>query len=252
MKKSTRFFCCLCAGVITGIGMEKATKKKQQTAKIKGTHIPFGPYEAFFKRPLDILLAGSALILLSPIMGITALLVKVKLGSPVLFVQQRPGKNEKIFKIYKFRTMTDKKDENGKLLPDKERLTKFGQLLRSTSLDELPELINILKGDMSIVGPRPLLVEYLERYSDKQKHRHDVRPGLTGYAQVHGRNTVNWNDRFAMDVKYASKITFLDDVKIIVDTLKTVFKREGISSCTSVTMENFIEYCKTVERRKRN
>ena len=252
MKKSTRFFCCLCAGVITGIGMEKATKKKQQTAKIKGTHIPFGPYEAFFKRPLDILLAGSALILLSPIMGITALLVKVKLGSPVLFVQQRPGKNEKIFKIYKFRTMTDKKNENDELLPDEERLTKFGQLLRSTSLDELPELFNILKGDMSIVGPRPLLVEYLERYSDEQKHRHDVRPGLTGYAQAHGRNTVNWNDRFAMDVKYAAKITFLDDVKIIVDTLKTVFKREGISSYTSITMENFIEYCKTVERKKRN
>lgn len=244
MKKSTRFFCCLCAGVITGIGAEKATKKKQQTAKIKGTHIPFGPYEAFFKRPLDILLAGSALILLSPIMGITALLVKVKLGSPVLFVQQRPGKNEKIFKIYKFRTMTDKKDENGKLLLDKERLTKFGQLLRSTSLDELPELINILKGDMSIVGPRPLLVEYLERYSDEQKRRHDVRPGLTGFAQAHGRNTVNWDDRLAMDVKYASKITLLDDVKIILDTLKTVFKREGISSDTSITMENFVEYCK--------
>ena len=252
MKKFTRFLYCLCAGAIIGIVVEKATKKKQQLAKNKGKHVPFGPYEAFFKRPLDILLAGSALILLSPIMGITALLVKINLGSPVLFIQQRPGKNEKIFEIYKFRTMTDKKDENGKLLPDEERLTKFGQLLRSTSLDELPELFNILKGDMSIVGPRPLLVEYLERYSDKQKHRHDVRPGLTGYAQVHGRNTVNWNDRFAMDVKYASKITFLDDVKIIVDTLKTVFKREGISSCTSVTMENFIEYCKTVERRKRN
>ena len=252
MRKSMQFFCCLCTGAITGIMVKKATKKKQQIAKIEGKHIPFGPYEAFFKRPLDILLAGSALILLSPIMGITALLVKINLGSPVLFIQQRPGKNEKIFEIYKFRTMTDKKDENGKLLPDEERLTKFGQLLRSTSLDELPELFNILKGDMSIVGPRPLLVEYLERYSDKQKHRHDVRPGLTGYAQVHGRNTVNWNDRFAMDVKYASKITFLDDVKIIVDTLKTVFKREGISSCTSVTMENFIEYCKTVERRKRN
>lgn len=252
MKKFTRFLYCLCAGAIIGIVVEKATKKKQQLAKNKGKHVPFGPYEAFFKRPLDILLAGSALILFSPIMGITALLVKINLGSPVLFIQQRPGKNEKIFEIYKFRTMTDKKDENGKLLPDEERLTKFGQLLRSTSLDELPELFNILKGDMSIVGPRPLLVEYLERYSDKQKHRHDVRPGLTGYAQVHGRNTVNWNDRFAMDVKYASKITFLDDVKIIVDTLKTVFKREGISSCTSVTMENFIEYCKTVERRKRN
>ena len=252
MRKSRQIALSIVIGVIAGIGIEKATEKKQHLAKVKGKHIPFGPYEAFFKRPLDILLAGSALILLSPIMGITALLVKINLGSPVLFIQQRPGKNEKIFEIYKFRTMTDKKDENGKLLPDKERLTKFGQLLRSTSLDELPELFNILKGDMSIVGPRPLLVEYLERYSDKQKHRHDVRPGLTGYAQVHGRNTVNWNDRFAMDVKYASKITFLDDVKIIVDTLKTVFKREGISSCTSVTMENFIEYCKTVERRKRN
>ena len=252
MRKSRQIALSIVIGVIAGIGIEKATEKKQHLAKVKGKHIPFGPYEAFVKRPLDILLAGSALILLSPIMGITALLVKINLGSPVLFIQQRPGKNEKIFEIYKFRTMTDKKDENGKLLPDEERLTKFGQLLRSTSLDELPELFNILKGDMSIVGPRPLLVEYLERYSDKQKHRHDVRPGLTGYAQVHGRNTVNWNDRFAMDVKYASKITFLDDVKIIVDTLKTVFKREGISSCTSVTMENFIEYCKTVERRKRN
>lgn len=252
MRKSRQIVLSMVLGAIAGIGIEKATRKKKQLAKIKGKHVPFGPYEAFFKRPLDILLAGSALILLSPIMGITALLVKINLGSPVLFIQQRPGKNEKIFEIYKFRTMTDKKDENGKLLPDEERLTKFGQLLRSTSLDELPELFNILKGDMSIVGPRPLLVEYLERYSDKQKHRHDVRPGLTGYAQVHGRNTVNWNDRFAMDVKYASKITFLDDVKIIVDTLKTVFKREGISSCTSVTMENFIEYCKTVERRKRN
>ena len=252
MRKSRQIALSIVIGVIAGIGIEKATEKKQHLAKVKGKHIPFGPYEAFFKRPLDILLAGSALILLSPIMGITALLVKINLGSPVLFIQQRPGKNEKIFEIYKFRTMTDKKDENGKLLPDEQRLTKFGQLLRSTSLDELPELFNILKGDMSIVGPRPLLVEYLERYSDKQKHRHDVRPGLTGYAQVHGRNTVNWNDRFAMDVKYASKITFLDDVKIIVDTLKTVFKREGISSCTSVTMENFIEYCKTVERRKRN
>ncbi len=252
MRKSRQIVLSMVLGAIAGIGIEKATRKKKQLAKIKGKNVPFGPYEAFFKRPLDILLAGSALILLSPIMGITALLVKINLGSPVLFIQQRPGKNEKIFEIYKFRTMTDKKDENGKLLPDEERLTKFGQLLRSTSLDELPELFNILKGDMSIVGPRPLLVEYLERYSDKQKHRHDVRPGLTGYAQVHGRNTVNWNDRFAMDVKYASKITFLDDVKIIVDTLKTVFKREGISSCTSVTMENFIEYCKTVERRKRN
>lgn len=252
MKRLRYFVYSVVLGMIVGFGVEKATKRKKYLAKEAGEHIPFGPYEAFLKRPLDILLAGSSLVLLSPVMGITALLVKMNLGSPVLFTQQRPGLKEKIFRIYKFRTMTDKRDINGKLLSDDKRLTKFGQLLRSTSLDELPELFNILKGDMSIVGPRPLLVEYLERYSDKQKHRHDVRPGLTGYAQVHGRNTVNWNDRFAMDVKYASKITFLDDVKIIVDTLKTVFKREGISSCTSVTMENFIEYCKTVERRKRN
>lgn len=240
MKKSTRFFCCLCAGVITGIGMEKATKKKQQTAKIKGTHIPFGPYEAFFKRPLDILLAGSALILLSPIMGITALLVKVKLGSPVLFVQQRPGKNEKIFKIYKFRTMTDKKDENGKLLPDKERLTKFGQLLRSTSLDELPELVNILKGDMSIVGPRPLLVKYLPLYNEEQAKRHKVRPGLTGPAQIHGRNFVSWEEKFKYDISYVDNITFLGDIKIIFDTIGIVLKKEGITSKSSVTMECFL------------
>ncbi len=239
MRKSTRFFCCLCVGVITGIVIEKATKKKQQIAKIEGKHVPFGPYEAFFKRPLDILLAGSALILFSPIMGITALLVKVNLGSPVLFTQQRPGQNEKIFRIYKYRTMTDKKDENGELLPDEKRLTKFGQILRSISLDEFPELINILKGDMSIVGPRPLLVEYLERYSDEQKHRHDVRPGLTGYAQVNGRNNLSWDEKFRDDLKYIKKISFVNDLKIILKTIKIVLLKSGIHSKTSVTMEVF-------------
>lgn len=239
MKKSTRFLYCLCIGAITGIVVEKATKKKQKVAKIEGKHIPFGPYEAFFKRPLDVLLAGSAMILLSPIMGITALLVKVNLGSPVLFTQQRPGQNEKIFKIYKFRTMTDKKDENGELLSDEERLTKFGQLLRSTSLDELPELFNILKGDMSIVGPRPLLVEYLERYNEEQKHRHDVRPGLTGYAQVSGRNSLSWDEKFKDDLSYIEKISFINDLKIILQTIRIVLTKSGIHSETSVTMEVF-------------
>ena len=227
-------------GAIAGVGIEKATRKKQHLAKIKGKHVPFGPYEAFFKRPLDILLAGSALILLSPIMGIITLLVKVNLGSPVIFTQRRPGRDEKIFEIYKFRTMTDKKDENGKLLPDEERLTKFGQLLRSTSLDELPELINILKGDMSIVGPRPLLVEYLERYNDEQKHRHDVRPGLTGYAQVNGRNKLLWNEKFKNDLNYIENITFNHDLKIILQTIKIVLNKSGIHSETSATMEIFI------------
>lgn len=227
-------------GAIAGVGIEKATRKKQHLAKIKGKHVPFGPYEAFFKRPLDILLAGSALILLSPIMGIITLLVKVNLGSPVIFTQRRPGRDEKIFEIYKFRTMTDKKDENGKLLPDEERLTKFGQLLRSTSLDELPELINILKGDMSIVGPRPLLVEYLERYNDEQKHRHDIRPGLTGYAQVSGRNNLSWDEKFKDDLKYIKKITFYGDLKIILKTIKIVFKRDGIHAEGNATMPEFM------------
>lgn len=240
MRKSARFLFCLCVGTITGIGIEKATKKKQHIAKTEGKHVPFGPYEAFFKRPLDVLLAGSALILLSPIMGIIALLVKVNLGSPILFTQQRPGLNEKIFKIYKYRTMTDKRDENCELLPDEERLTKFGQLLRSTSLDELPELFNILKGDMSIVGPRPLLTEYLERYSDKQKHRHDVRPGLTGYAQVSGRNSLSWDEKFKDDLSYIEKITLWSDLKIILKTIKTVLKQDGIHAEDNVTMPKFM------------
>lgn len=239
MKKSAKFLYSLCLGVITGIGVEKATKKKQRIAKTRKKHVPFGPYEAFFKRPLDILLAGSALILLSPIMGLIALLVKVNLGSPVLFIQQRPGKDEKIFKIYKFRTMTDKKDANGELLPDEKRLTKLGQLLRSTSFDEFPELINILKGDMSVVGPRPLLVEYLERYSDEQKHRHDVRPGLTGYAQVNGRNGLSWDEKFKDDLSYIEKISLINDLKIILQTIKIVLTKSGIHSETSATMEVF-------------
>lgn len=199
-----------------------------------------GIYERFFKRPLDILCSGLALVVLSPVIGITALFVRAKLGSPVLFTQDRPGKDEKVFKLYKFRTMTNERDKSGELLPDEIRLTKFGRLLRSTSLDELPSLINILRGDMSVVGPRPLLVRYLPRYNDRQRHRHDVRPGLTGYAQSHGRNTVSWKDKFEMDVYYTENMSFWMDVSIILLTIKSVLFREGISSETSATMEEFM------------
>lgn len=184
--------------------------------------------------------ALTAAAVLSPVMGVTAVLVRNKLGSPVLFTQDRPGLNGKIFKLYKFRTMTDEKDENGELLPDEDRLTDFGKKLRATSLDELPELINIIKGDMSIVGPRPLLVRYLPRYNEHQARRHEVRPGFTGLAQIHGRNAISWEEKFNWDVKYADKITFLGDWKIILDTIRVVLKREGISSDTSATMEEFM------------
>lgn len=205
-------------------------------------HKPYGPYEAYIKRPLDFCLSLGALIVLSPVMGVTAILVKTKLGSPVIFKQPRPGKNEKIFNIYKFRTMTDERDENGELLPDEDRLTGFGKLLRATSLDELPELINMVKGDMAVVGPRPLLVRYLDRYSEEQHRRHEVRPGLTGHAQAHGRNTLSWEEKFKLDVDYVDHITFLRDLKIVLDTVLTVFNRSGISSENSATMEEFFGY----------
>lgn len=208
-------------------------------------------YADYLKRPLDIVCGFAVLVLFWWLYVILAILVRLKLGSPVLFTQERPGKDEKIFKLYKFRTMTDARDENGELLPDAIRLTKFGKLLRSTSLDELPEIFNIIKGDMSLVGPRPLLVKYLHWYTEEQRHRHDVRPGLTGYAQVNGRNSVNWDEKFAMDVEYVNKITFIGDVRIIINTVRTVLKREGISSATSVTMESFIDYCQTLGRKPR-
>lgn len=203
-------------------------------------HHPYGPYERFFKRPIDILCALAAIVVFSWLYILVAVLVRIKLGSPVLFTQDRPGKDEKIFKLYKFRTMTDQRDENGALLPDDVRLTRFGRLLRATSLDELPEAFNILKGDMSVIGPRPLLVKYLPLYNEEQRRRHEVRPGLSGYAQVHGRNAVSWEARFEMDVVYVDHITFWGDVKIILDTvLKAFVKREGISSQTAATMEEF-------------
>ena len=202
-------------------------------------HKARGFYEKYAKRPLDILCALAAIIVFCWLYLLVAILVRCKLGSPIIFKQERPGKDGKIFKLYKFRTMTDEKDENGQLLPDNVRLTKFGKFLRSTSLDELPEAFNILKGDMSVIGPRPLLVEYLPLYNEKQSRRHEVRPGLSGYAQVHGRNAVSWNEKFDLDVEYVDNITFLGDVKIIVTTVLKAIKREGISSETSVTVEPF-------------
>lgn len=196
-------------------------------------------YAKYIKRILDFTLSLLALIILSPLMLIIYILVRIKLGKPAIFKQKRPGKNEKIFTLYKFRTMTDEKDKKGNLLPDEKRLTKFGKFLRSTSLDELPELINIIKGDMAIVGPRPLLVEYLEYYTDEEKHRHDVRPGLTGLAQVSGRNTINWEDKFKQDNKYIKNITLINDLKIIIKTIGKVFKRDGISQEGNATMQKF-------------
>ena len=191
-------------------------------------HIPNGPYEKFFKRPMDVVFSGIALIVLSPALAVTAILVKNKLGSPVIFRQERPGKDEKIFRLYKFRSMTEQRDENGNLLPDDVRLTRFGRLLRSTSLDELPELWNVLLGDMSIVGPRPLSVKYLPYYKENERHRHDVRPGLTGLAQVHGRNSLSWEEKFKYDTEYVQNISFLNDVKIIFETVLTVLKKNDI------------------------
>lgn len=196
-------------------------------------------YKNFFKRLVDILVSSSALILLTPIFLLLIIIIRIKLGSPVFFSQKRPGKNGKIFKMYKFRSMTDERDQNGNLLPDNERLPEFGQKLRATSLDELPELWNILKGDMSLIGPRPLLPSYLPLYSEFQKRRHEVKPGLTGWAQVNGRNNLDWPERFKLDVEYVDNLSLMVDTKIIIQTIEKVIKKDGISSEESVTMEPF-------------
>jgi len=197
-------------------------------------------YRRLFKRFFDIVLSLLALIVLSPVLLVLIVLGAIKMKGNPFFTQLRPGRNEKIFKLIKFRSMTCEKDAQGNLLPDDQRLTRYGRILRSTSLDELPELLNILKGDMSIIGPRPLLVQYLPRYNERQRHRHDVRPGLTGYAQAHGRNALSWEDRFEMDVWYVENLSLKTDIQVFFNTVKVVLRREGISSGTSVTMEEFM------------
>lgn len=213
----------------------------------KNTHRAYGIYELFIKRSLDFLIALIGIILFCWLYAIIALLVRINLGSPVIFRQKRPGKDQKIFSLYKFRTMTDERDENGELLPDDYRLTKFGKFLRSTSLDEIPEAINILNGDMSIIGPRPLLVEYLPYYTEEEQIRHDVRPGISGLAQVNGRNSISWNDKFKYDIQYVKKITFLNDMKIVLKTIVKTIKREDIKVGSELTIGNFAD-----EREKKN
>ncbi|GGP14047.1 sugar transferase [Oceanobacillus neutriphilus] len=198
-----------------------------------------GTYRKYVKRPMDVILASIAIIVLSPLLLMIAVLVKTKLGSPVFFKQKRPGLHEEIFLMYKFRTMTEERDANGSLLPDHVRLTRFGRLLRSTSLDELPELFNIVKGDMSIVGPRPLLVQYLPLYNQQQKRRHEVRPGLSGLAQINGRNAISWEDKFQLDVEYIGNISFLGDWKIILITINKIFIKEGIHEEEQATVQYF-------------
>ena len=205
-------------------------------------HKPYGPYEAYIKRPLDFCLSLGALIVLSPVMGVTAILVKTKLGSPVIFKQPRPGKDEKIFNIYKFRTMSDERDENGELLPDEVRLTDFGKFLRSTSLDELPELINIVKGEMAVIGPRPQLVRDMVFMTDEQRQRHSVRPGLSGLAQIRGRNAISWEGKLSTDLEYISKITFWRDASIVLTTIYKSLKREGITDGDMATALDLGEY----------
>ena len=206
-------------------------------------------YKPFFKRFWDLVLSGLAIIVLLPILLILSLLGLIFMKGNPFFTQKRPGKNEKIFRLIKFRSMNNKKDENGELLPDEQRLGKYGKFLRATSLDELPELINIFIGNMSIVGPRPMLVKYLPYYSERQHHRHDVRPGLTGYAQAHGRNGVDWDTKFEMDLKYIEHISLFGDLKILFDTVFSVLKREGISQEGQATMEDFEDYAKSKEKK---
>ena len=232
---------CSVVAVIAGIFDQISQKRDWEDVEFEDLkpHQMKGLYERFFKRPLDAFLSTGALIVLSPVLLVTGIAVRLKLGSPVIFSQDRPGKNGKIFKLFKFRTMTDEKNEKGELKSDEERLTPFGKKLRSTSLDELPELINILKGDMAVVGPRPLLVQYLPLYNKHQSRRHEVRPGLTGLAQAHGRNGLSWEEKFDYDVEYVDNVTFIEDCKVIADTIKEVINKEGISEDGEATMKLF-------------
>lgn len=244
MTKSKGAIAAVIAGVTTVAaiaGAVRRTSRLQDEARANGTHVPHGPYEAVVKRPLDAAVSAVSLVALSPVLAATAIAVRIKLGSPVVFTQERPGLNGEVFTIYKFRTMTDERDiQTGELLSDEDRLTEFGKWLRSTSLDELPEIANVFKGDMSIVGPRPLLVRYLPRYNAYQARRHEVRPGLTGAAQVNGRNLLSWEDKFNLDIAYADRVTFIGDCKIVAKTVGRVVTREGISSLNHVTMGEFM------------
>lgn len=252
MKK---FIKCIATSLSGCLALGVIVSKLESRRNIKGWvdgHEPYGFYERHVKRSLDFGLSLFALIVLSPILLITAILVKCKLGSPIFFVQVRTGLGGQSFMMRKFRSMTDECDEDGNLLADEKRLTGFGKFLRSTSVDELPELLNIVKGEMSIVGPRPLVPQYLPYYTKEESHRHDVRPGLTGLAQANGRNALGWGEKIHMDVAYVWHITFWGDLKIIFDTIREVLKREGISSKTSVTMESFVDYCQKMGRTARS
>ncbi len=240
MKRIIKLICWILT-VVTGIAIVVSVfEKDEERNGWSKDHKPKGIYERFLKRPLDLFLSLLGILVTWPLMLVVAIMVRVKLGGQVLFKQERPGLNGEIFTLYKFRTMTDERDDNGELLSDEDRLTGFGKWLRSTSLDELPEMINILKGDMSFVGPRPLLVRYLPLYNEEQSHRHDVRPGLTGYAQVNGRNALTWKEKFEFDIKYVNSITFLGDLRIMIDTFKSVLRHEGIDNETSETMEEYM------------
>lgn len=237
------------AGISTGIALCRETRKKQREARAEGKHIPYGVYEAVLKRRFDFFFALVAIILLSPVMFVTAVFVKKKLGRPVIFIQKRPGKDEKIFEMYKFRSMSDARGKGGVLLPDEERLGMFGKTLRATSMDELPELFNIIKGDMSVVGPRPQLVRDLVFMTKEQRRRHEVRQGLTGLAQVKGRNAIDWERKLELDLEYIKKITFAGDIKIIYKTLiKAFVKREGITDGDMATAYDYGDWLLKTEK----
>lgn len=243
MKKIMRFLIALGAVFfVLGFVVSFIEKRKEKKGRQEEVRYHFGPYEEHFKRPLDFALALLALIIFSPIFAVTALLVRMKLGSPVIFSQERPGRNERIFRLYKFRSMSNATDENGNLLSDDMRLTRFGRILRSTSMDELPELFNILKGDMSIVGPRPQLVRDMMFMTSQQRKRHDVRQGLTGLAQVNGRNGISWDDKLKYDLKYIEQISFVNDIKIVLKTIKAIFYKDGITMEGMATAEDFGDY----------